>query len=65
MTRVHQVTFAHAKHLLASLERIPRVVGATVFEAGVALTWMEMGMVRSGKGGGQGEEEEEEEEGRS
>lgn len=59
------MAFAHAKHLSASLEGVARVVGATVFEAGVALTWMEMGMVRSGKGGGQGEEEEEEDEGRS
>lgn len=58
MTRVHQMTFAHAKHLLASFEGVPCVVGATVFKVVAGLAWM----VRDVKGGGRGEDEEEEDE---
>lgn len=55
---MHQMTFAHAKHLLASFEGVPCVVGATVFKVVAGLAWM----VRDVKGGGRGEDEEEEDE---
>lgn len=60
MTRVHQMTFAHTEHFLASLEGVPCVVGATIFKVVDGLAWM----VRDVKGGGRDEEEEEEDESR-
>ncbi|KAK0738809.1 hypothetical protein B0T18DRAFT_395032 [Schizothecium vesticola] len=62
---VHQMAFAHTKDLLAAFEGVACVVGAAVFETGVALACMEMRMVLDGKGRGQGKDEEEEDEDRS